>query len=485
MPALPAQGMEKSALFDKLTSYSAHDIQFRSGKTFAYVYDPGPDVEEVAKRAYMQYLTENALDPGSFPSLRRLENELIGIAANHLNAPPDAAGSFTSGGTESCILSVKTARDYSRAMKPHIKEPEVIIPVTAHAAFHKAAHYLGLKKVLVPVDPKTFKADPKAIEAAITPNTIQIISSAVSYGHGVLDPIPAIGAIAQKHNLLFHVDGCIGGFLLPYFERLGAKLEHFDFRVPGVTSMSMDFHKYAYCPKGASTIVHRSKELRRFQYFACAEYTGYTIVNPTILSAKSGGPMAAAWAVLHYLGDEGYMRFAKRIYEATQRIVAGIKATPGLRLLAEPDTNLIAFTADDFSVFHVIDEMKPKGWLLQPQLGYMGSVDNVHLSIGQSNFEQVDEFLRDLKEAVARARQQPANPIVAAVKAEADKLGPKDMTPANLVKLMEIAGMSGGRRPARMADLNQILNVFPPKLCEMAMTELFNSTVFTAQRAQG
>jgi glutamate/tyrosine decarboxylase-like PLP-dependent enzyme len=194
--------------------------------------------------------------------------------------------------------------------------------------------------------------------------------------------------------------------------------------------------------------------------------------------------MAAAWAVLHYLGDEGHLRFASRIYEATKKIVAGIKATPGLRLLAEPDTNLIAFTADEFSVFHIIDEMKPKGWLLQPQLGYMGSIDNVHLSIGQSNFEQVDDFLRDLRDAVARARAIPNNPVVHAVKAEAAKLGPKDMTPANLAKLMDVAGMSGGRRPARMADLNQILNAFPPKMCEMAMTELFNNTVYEARRGQ-
>jgi glutamate/tyrosine decarboxylase-like PLP-dependent enzyme len=485
MPALPDKGMETSALFDALTKFAARDVQFRDGKVFAYIYDPGPEVEEIAKRAYTQYLTENGLDPSSFPSLRRLENELVGIALNHLNAPDGAAGSFTSGGTESCILAVKTARDYSRATKPHIKEPEIILPVTAHAAFQKGAHYLGLKKVLVPVDPKTFKADPKAIETAITPNTIQIVASAVSYGHGVLDPIGAIGAIAQKHNLLFHVDGCIGGWLLPFFERLGTKPEPFDFRVPGVTSMSMDYHKYAYCPKGASVILHRSKELRRFQLFACAEYTGYTLVNPTILSTKSGGPMAAAWAVLHHLGDEGHMRFAKRIHDATKRIVAGIKQTTGLRLLAEPDTNLIAFTADDFSVFHIIDEMKPKGWLLQPQLGYMGSVDNVHLCVGQSNFERVDDFLADLRDAVERAKAIPKNPVVEAVKKEAAKLGPNDSSPQALARLMEVAGLSGGRRPQRMADLNQILNEFPPKLCEMMMAELFNSTVFVAQRSRG
>lgn len=481
MPALPDHGLPKDKVFETLTSFAAFDAPWRTGKTFAYMYDAGPEVEEVAKRAYVQYLSENGLDPTAFPSVMRLENELVGIAAKHLNAPQGAAGNFTSGGTESCMLAVKTARDYARAVKPHIKEPEIILPVTAHAAFHKGAHYLGLKKVLVPVDPITFKADPKAIEAAITPNTIQIVASAVSYSHGVLDPIPEIGAIAEKHKLLFHVDGCIGGWQLPFFKRLGAKLHDFDFTVPGVTSMSMDYHKYAYCPKGASVVLHRSKELRRFQIFTCAEYTGYTLINPTILSTKSGGPMAAAWAVLNFLGDEGYMRFASRIYEGTKKIVAGIKAIPGLRLCAEPDTNLIAFTSDEFPVFHVIDEMRKKDWLLQAQLGYMGAKDNVHLSIGQSNLEQVDEFLRDLRAAVAAARAISKSNVVQMVRDEVKKLTPKDYTPQTLMHLMDVAGLSNGNLPARMADLNQILDALPPKLCEMALTEFFND-MYTPRR---
>ncbi len=465
---------DEAAIFAQLTALSAHDAPWRTGKTFAYVYDPGADVEAVAKRAYMAFLTENALDPTAFPSLLRLENELVGYAANHLNAPEGAAGNFTSGGTESCMLAVKTARDFARAVKPEVTEPEIILPVTAHAAFHKAAHYMGLKKVLVPVDPKTFKADPKLIEAAITPNTIQIVASAVSYAHGVLDPIPEIGEIAERRGTLFHVDGCIGGFLLPYFERLGEKLAPFDFRVPGVTSMSMDFHKYAYCPKGASVILHRSRDVRRFQIFTCAEYTGYTLINPTILSTKSGGPLAAAWAVINYLGDDGYMRFARRIHEATKKIITGIKAIPGLKLLAEPDTNLVAFTSDEFPVFHIIDEMKKQGWLLQAQLGYMGSRDNVHLSIGQSNLEQVDEFLRDLAGAAERARLIPKSNVIEGLKAEVAKLGPDDMTPATLLRLATMAGI-GGKLPERMADLNLALDALPPKLCEMALTEFFNN----------
>ncbi|MBI1239174.1 MAG: aminotransferase class V-fold PLP-dependent enzyme [Alphaproteobacteria bacterium] len=481
MPALPDHGLPQDALFEKLTRFSAFDAPWRSGKTFAYMYDAGPEVDAVAKRAYTQYLSENGLDPTAFPSLMMLENELVGIAAKHLNAPEGAAGSFTSGGTESCMLSVKTARDHARAMKPHITAPEIVLPVTAHAAFHKAAHYMGLKKVLVPVNEADHRVRPEAIEAAITPNTVLIVASATNYSHGTLDPIEAIGKIAAERNILFHVDGCIGAWLLPFFKRLGAPLPAFDFTVPGVTSMSMDWHKYAYCPKGASVVLYRTKALRQFQLFACAEYTGYTLINTTILSSKSAGPLAAAWAVLNFLGDEGYMRFAKRIYEATQKIVAGIEATPGLRLLARPDTCLIAFTSDEFPVFHVIDEMKKKDWLLQAQFGAMGSTENVHLSVGQSNFEQVDEFLKDLKEAVAAARAIPRSNVVAEVKAEVAKLSPAEASPQALAHLMDVAGVSGGKLPERMADLNQILGALPPKLAEMALTQFFND-MYTAKR---
>jgi glutamate/tyrosine decarboxylase-like PLP-dependent enzyme len=291
---IPAHGRKADEVKRALEAFSERDLPWRDGKTLAYIYDPGPEIEEIAKWAYMRYLTENGLDPTVYPSMMLIENELIAMASAHLGGVPGVVGSFTSGGTESCMLAVKTARDHARATKPHIKAPEVILPVTAHAAFHKACHYLDVKKVLVPVDSKSFKADPDAIERAITPNTIQIVASAVSYGHGVLDPIPAIGAIAARHGLLFHVDGCIGGFLLPYYKRLGAKLGDFDFTVPGVTSMSMDYHKYAYCPKGASVILHRNKELRRFQMYAAADWTGYTIINPTIQSSTDGGCVGCA-----------------------------------------------------------------------------------------------------------------------------------------------------------------------------------------------
>lgn len=471
---IPAKGKTQADVKAELEAFAARDAKWRDGKTLGYIYDAGPDVEEIAKWAYMRYLTENALAPATFPSLMQLENELTAMAAAHLGDVPGVVGNFTSGGTESCMLAVKTARDYSRATKPHIKEPEVILPVTAHAAFQKGCHYLGIKKVLVPVNPKTYKSDPAIIEKAITPNTILIVSSAVSYAHGVLDPIEEIGKVAQKRNLLFHVDGCIGGFLLPYFKRLGAKLGEFDFRVPGVTSMSMDFHKYAYCPKGASVVLHRSKDLRRFQLFATADWTGYTIINPTIQSAKSGGPMAAAWAVLNTLGDDGYMRFAERIYKATRAIVDGIREIPGLRLMGEPDSNQVAFTSDGFSCFHIIDEMAARGWGVQPQFGYHGSEPNVHISIGQKTFDQTKEFLAALREATEASRSKGFSQVAPKVGAELSKLAPGDFKPSMLNDLLRAAGIEDGQLPRQAAELNQILNVLLPSVTAAVLTEFMN-----------
>jgi glutamate/tyrosine decarboxylase-like PLP-dependent enzyme len=287
------KGMSQEEIFERLEAFRKDDLKWQEGRAFGYVFDPGKDVMAVAKKAYTAFLSENGLDFTVFQSLQRLEKELAAFGAQHLGGDENVVGNFSSGGTESIILAVKAARDYYREKKPGIKQPEMILPTTAHAAFHKAAHYLDVKVVAVGVDPQTFKVHADQVRQAITENTIMLVGSAPSYAQGVIDPIKDLSDIAIEKNLWLHTDACMGGFLLPYFKRLGEPVPDFDFSVPGVSSISMDLHKYAYSPKGASLVLYRNKDLRRYQIFACSNWIGYTIINNAVQSSKSGCPMAA------------------------------------------------------------------------------------------------------------------------------------------------------------------------------------------------
>jgi sphinganine-1-phosphate aldolase len=474
MKRIPEKGLPREVVFAALDAFGKKDLDVKAGRTFAYIYDAGEEVDQVAKQAYTRYLTENALDPTVYPSLMRMENELVAMAAHHLNGDEKVAGNFTSGGTESCMLAVKTARDFARATRGHITAPEIILPVTAHAAFHKAAHYFGLKVVMVPVNPQSYRAEAETIAKAVTPNTILIVASAPSYAHGVMDPIGEIAAIAREYDLLFHVDGCIGAFLLPYYRRLGADIPDFDFSVPGVTSISMDFHKYAYCPKGASVVLYRDKNLRQYQIFTCSEWTGYTVINPTMLSTKTGGPLAAAWAVLNFLGDDGYMEIARRTKQATDEIVAELKEIEGLYILGDPDMSLIAFSSDEFSVFHLVDEMKKRDWYVQPQLGFGGSKENVHLTVDQASLPRVEQFLVDLKEAVEAARATDATSRQRELDAFLAEIRDRGFKDEDFIRLLDYAGLEGGKLPSSMATVNKILNALPAEMRKGLLTGFMN-----------
>jgi sphinganine-1-phosphate aldolase len=471
---MPSRGLSREEIFARLESYRADDVPWREGRVWAYVYDPGPEAEAVIKDAFTSYLSENGLDPTAFPSALRLENEVVAMGRAHLHGDDAVVGSFTSGGTESILCAVKAARDFARERRPALREPEILLPETAHAAFQKAAHYLGLRPVLVPVDPTSFRADPEALRAAITPSTVMLVGSAISYAHGVVDPIEELGRIALEHDLWLHVDGCMGGFLLPYFRRLGEPVPAFDFRVPGVTSISMDLHKYAFAAKGASLVLYRSGAYRRHQMYACSNWTGYTVINPTVQSTKSAGPIAAAWAALHFIGDEGYLEMARQMRDATRRVVAGIEGIPGLRVLGRPDMNLLAFASDQVSVFHVIDEMRLRGWYVQPQLAFGSSPENVHLSINPAGGRWVDDLLRDLRECVETARGMKSGELAAKIREAFGHLDPAQVTPETFAGLLGMAGIVGSELPTRMAEINEVLNALPVPLRERLLVEYLN-----------
>jgi len=478
MLGIPEQGRAADELFAELDEYRAGDLDTKGGRTWAYVYDPDrPGLFEIAERAYLAFLHENAIDPTVFPSLLRLENEVVGMCLSHLRASDGAVGNFTTGGTESIMMAIKSARDYARAERG-IAEPKVVAPVTAHAAFHKACHYFDIELVTTPVDTTTWKADVDAMAAAIDDRTILLVGSAVSYAHGVVDPIPELGALAQERDLLLHVDGCIGGFILPYFRRLGAAVTDFDFAVPGVTSMSMDLHKYGYTPKGASVVLYRDAALRRFQMFAGSAWTGYTVINTTFQSTKSGGALAACWTVLNHIGNDGYVDIFDRTYRATQEIIKGVDAMADLDVMGVPEANLVAMTSDTVNVFEVVDEMKTKRWYVQPQLGFKGSRENIHLSIGGSSLPLVAELLVDLADACEVAR--PKGPAVAdpALVALLESIDPATLDADAFDQLLAGAGLAvegGGLQiPDGTAEINALLNQCPPELSARLLIEFFN-----------
>jgi glutamate/tyrosine decarboxylase-like PLP-dependent enzyme len=270
------------------------------------------------------------------------------------------------------------------------------------------------------------------------------------------------------------VDACMGGFMLPYFARLGAPVPDFDFRVPGVTSISMDLHKYAFAAKGASTILYRDKALRKYQMYACSNWTGYTIINPTVQSTKSAGPIAGAWAALHFLGDDGYLEIARKVKEATERIVAAVEAIPELRVLGRPDMNLLAFASDEVNVFHVADEMKERNWYVQPQLAYGSSPENVHLSVNPESVRWVDPMLADLRECVEKAKQLPSGELAPKIKEAFGHLRPEDLSEDVFRGMLSMAGITGGGLPGRMAEINEVLNALPVPLRERLLVEYLN-----------
>lgn len=470
---VPERGMDKKTVLDALTAFKAKDLPWRRGRVFAYVYDPGPELAELAAKAYLLYLTENALDPTAFPSLVRLENEVVRMIADLLRGDDRVVGNFTSGGTESILLAVKTARDLARAERPQITAPEIVLPRTAHSAFHKAAWYFGLKPVVTPINPVTFQADVEAMRKAITRNTVLLVGSAPGYAQGVVDPIEEIGRLALEHNVLFHVDACVGGIHLSFMRLNGYETPPFDFSVPGVTSISADMHKYGYAPKGASTILYRNKEIRKHQLFACAATATYALINSTVLSTKSGGPIAAAWAMLKHLGVEGYGRIVNRVQTATRQLVEGINAIPALRVLGKPDMCMFSFASDALNVFELADELSARGWYVQPQFSTEQTPENLHITVTLGNCAVIDEFLADLRGAVEKVMASPDRLDTRTLREQVQALA-RNFDNGSAQQLGSMTGLSGTDLPEKMAMINTALDALPDPMTEELLIGFMN-----------
>ncbi|TAF65838.1 MAG: aspartate aminotransferase family protein [Cytophagales bacterium] len=466
----PEQGLSAKDIVERLNALKINDIDWKSGRVFAYVYDAGEESQDLLRQAHNLFLSENALDPTVFPSLLHLENEVIAWAADLVGGNAETVGNFTTGGTESIFLALKTARDFAKATR-QIQTPEVILPHTAHAAFHKACAFLGIKPIVIAVDKTSFCAVPAWIEEAITPNTILLVASAPSYAHGVIDPIEEIAKIAQKHNLLFHVDACVGGMYLPFAKEVGYQIPSFDFSVEGVTSLSMDFHKFGYAAKGASAVLYKNAHLRQYQLFVSSSWAGYTMINTTLLSTKSGGSLAACWAILNFLGKEGYRQRVQMTMEATQRMIDYAKDSDYFYLLGKPAMNLVAFASDKVNLFELADLMRLKGWYLQPQLQSTTSPENLHFSISPSNVPQITFLLEDLDTA---CRELLARPSALKAQVSAILTSLQSSKQPSIADITTLLGMKEGNLPTEMALINALLNELPVPMREYLLKAFVN-----------
>ncbi len=479
MEALPAEGSPAAEILTEIRALRATDQPTHGGRLFAYVYDPGvADLDELASAAHALGAPVNGLDPTAFPSLLAMENALVGAASALLGGGPGSTvvGNVTSGGTESLILAVKTARDAHPSA-----DPTLVLPGTAHPSFIKAAQYLRVRPVVVPVSPQTLRAAPLDLAAAITDDTVLVACSAPAYPYGLVDPVPDIAAIASERGVRCHVDACFGGWTLPYLRRLGVPVPAFDFSVPGVTSISVDLHKYAYAPKGVSVLLHRTEELRAAQYFAHAGWPGYTVVNPTVASTRSGGPIAAAYATLRHLGDSGYLRLASSTWDTVRVLAGAIAAVPGLALVAEPESTVVAFTSTDpaLDLFVLADELAMLGWHTQPQLALptgsaaapAGLPRSIHLTVTASVAPLSASFGDDLLTAVDATREHGAPDIDPELVSLAATITADQLTLATVASLAAGLGFSldtaaGTPLPPRRAAINTLVEAASPPVRE-------------------
>ena len=398
--SFPDKGIPAKELISEMQEIKSKDASWEEGRIFGYVFYPGEETAAVAEKAYLLFGSENALNSSLFKSIKLFEKEIVRIVTGLLHGGPEAAGTFTSGGTESIFLAVKTARDKARAEHPEIKAPSIVVPESAHPAFLKAAHYLNVEIIQTPLR-EDKRADPDVIRKSVGSGTILLAASAPCFPHGVIDPIAEIAQIALEKKIPFHVDACMGGMLLPFVEKLGYPLPEYDFRVPGVTSISVDLHKYGYAPKGASVILYHDRALRRHQFFACTEWPGGLYGSAAFSGSRSGGPAAAAWATLMNLGNEGYLSMAKNVMETSRRIQAGIKSIEGLTVISNPDLGLIAFTSDNRDIFEVGDKLSDQNWFLD-RIQFPNAL---HLTLAEQPKDQVENFISALRLAVSQSRE--------------------------------------------------------------------------------
>jgi glutamate/tyrosine decarboxylase-like PLP-dependent enzyme len=393
---IPQHGTDWKALGTELEELGRGDVDWRRGRTAVYVFNAGEDVLQVAKEAYALFQSENALGPAAFPSLKRMEAEVVSMGLDLLHGAEGACGNMTSGGSESIFLAVKACREAARAAGRDTTGGEIVLPRSAHPAFDKAAQVLDLCTVRVPVA-EDLRADPQAMADAIGDRTLMLVGSAPCFPYGLIDPIEALGEITASRGVWLHVDACVGGYFAPFARMNGVDVPPFDFSVPGVHSISADLHKYGYAAKGASTLFHRTEAQRGFQVFDFDDWPAGGMTTPTAAGTRPGGAVASAWAVMHYLGIEGYRQKARAVTETRERMLREIASIDGLSPVGAPQLGLFAFGSDTLDIYAVWGRLLQRGWFT----GLLTEPKAIHLMLSPAHAEFADEYLADLRDAVA------------------------------------------------------------------------------------
>ncbi len=403
---LPADGRSREEILREMAAlHDREAARWQEGYASGAVYHGGSEHIAFLNEVYALHSQSNPLHADLWPSASKFEAEIVSMTAAMLGARKTAdpiCGSVSSGGTESILLAMKSYRDQAREVRG-ITQPEMIVPESAHVAFDKAAHYFQIKMVHVPLD-DDYRADIAAVKRAINKNSIVIVGSAPSFPHGMIDPIAEMSALALEAGIGFHTDACLGGFVLPWAEKLGAPVPPFDFRLPGVTSMSADTHKYGYAAKGTSVVLYRTPELRHYQYYVATDWPGGLYFSPTFAGSRPGALSAACWAALVSTGEAGYLEATKGILKAAETIKAGIRAIPELHILGDP-LFVIAFGSAQLDIYRVMDEMAQKGW----SLNGLHKPSCVHIAVTRRHAQAgvAERFISDLGEAVEAVKADP------------------------------------------------------------------------------
>jgi len=410
---MPAEGRDRDEILAEMEEMkSLEDGGWKKGHASGCVYHGADDHVEFLNKVYAINSQSNPLHADLWPSVPKFESEIVSMTANMLGAgqsgaepgtPQEICGVVSSGGTESILLAMKTYRDYARDKKG-ITKPEMIVPTTAHAAFDKAAQFFGIDIIHVPVA-DNFRADVAATERAITDNTVVIVGSAPPFPHGLIDPIEELSDLARAHGIGFHTDACLGGFILPWAEKLGYDVPPFDFRLPGVTSMSADTHKFGYAAKGTSVVLYRGHELRHYQYFTMTEWPGGFYCSPSFAGSRPGALSAACWAAMVSIGEQGYLEAARRILETAAKIKKGIAEIPDLYVIGDP-LFVIAFGSKEMDIYKVMDAMTERGWSLNGL--YKPACVHLCATLRHAEPGVAERFIEDLKASVAYVKANPS-----------------------------------------------------------------------------